>query len=153
MRLIQLQKETQLWVCSTCMWNRQKIALAATHSKHRSPPPTAHRQHACTKSVIPVSPASEQKTFLARTQICSWARRGTSWCLLSCQGAPTRSCRDAWKRSDTGREVESCHSNPQGQGLDEWYHTCSLRFKSTDFNKIVYPVLNIKLLYQHYLYH
>lgn len=135
--LIRLPRDTQLWVCCPCKWNRQKPALAASNSMHRPPPPTPAIKHACikTKSIIPVSPASALKTFLARTQICSWARRGTSWCLLSCQGAPTHSCRDAWgeRWSDAAREVESRHGNQQGHVMVARSHTCSICFKDTEY--------------------
>lgn len=43
---------------------------------------------------IPFSPASAPMISLARTQRCSWARRGTSWCLPFYLGAPTHSCEE-----------------------------------------------------------
>lgn len=51
---------------------------------------------------IPFSPASAPTISLARTQRCSWARRGTSWCLPSYPGAPTRSCGEAGVREGWG---------------------------------------------------
>lgn len=51
---------------------------------------------------IPFYPASAPTICPARTQRCSWARRGTSWCLPFYPGAPTRSCGEAGVREGWG---------------------------------------------------
>lgn len=59
---------------------------------------------------IPFSPASALMISPARTQRCSWARHGTSWCLPSYLGAPTHSCGDAGGREGRGERWE--RTNP-----------------------------------------
>ena len=59
---------------------------------------------------VPFSPASAPTISPARTQRCSWARRGTSWCLPFYLGAPTRSCGEAGVREGWG--VGSERANP-----------------------------------------
>lgn len=69
-------------------WRTGQITQHAHRQKVRERERERNRQAVS----IPSSPASAPTISPARTRRCSWALRGTSWCLPFYPGAPTRSC-------------------------------------------------------------
>lgn len=73
-----------------------------TRHAHRQREGEREKQANRQAASIPFSPASALTISPARIQRCSWAQRGTSWCLPFYPGAPTHSCGKAGVREGWG---------------------------------------------------
>lgn len=81
---------------------RWGVCMRAQLTQHAHREKSRDRERGNQAANIPFSPASAPTISPARTRRCSWARRGTSWCLPFYPGAPTRSCGEAGVREGWG---------------------------------------------------
>lgn len=96
------------------------------------------------RASIPSSPAWALTISPARTQRCSWAPRGTSWCLPSYPGAPTRFCGKAgviewvWCGVEESQSLSnSLHGNLHGLRI--------FFFSNKKMSALIIPALSVSL--------